>query len=411
MGLGGLYSGELNSSVYPAVTEMNAVNEKPSPQTAERQSLAAPLAPRKSGLRKKLLGIGIPLVVIIGGVLTASWWLTEARYIESTDNAYVQGDIAVLSTRVDGVVAEILVGDNQAVRAGDPLIRIDAADWQVRLDQAAAALAEARASVVTARMQTEQARSAIAQTETAIAQAEAERARATSEANRSSALVAGGIVSRQANENAVANERKAEAARASAEAQRETAQRALAVAEAQTSQAEARVVSAQSQVTLAQNNLAYTVIRAPFDGIAGNRAAQIGARVAPGQNLIAIAPVAGKLFITGNFKETQLAHVKPGDPVRVVADIDSGTAIRAHVDSLSPATGALFSLLPPENATGNFTKIVQRVPVKIVLDDPANSGWMRPGLSVSAAIDTRGKGSAQRGFFRAAFDGIAGLFK
>jgi membrane fusion protein (multidrug efflux system) len=169
-------------------------------------------------------------------------------------------------------------------------------------------------------------------------------------------------------------------------------------------QAQAKLASADAAVRLAQNNLGYATIRAPFDGIVGNRAAQLGQHVQVGQQLIAVAPPAERLFVVANFKETQLRLIRPGLKVVLTPDIDSGAAVRGRVDSLAPATGALFSLLPPENATGNFTKVVQRVPVKIVID-PADAGaarWLRAGLSVTAEVDTRGPDAERRGLFGAA---------
>ena len=155
---------------------------------------------------------------------------------------------------------------------------------------------------------------------------------------------------------------------------------------------------------LAENNLAYTVIRAPFDGIAGNRAAELGQHVTPASQLIAVAPLREQLYVVANFKETQLRRMQPGMKVRLMPDIDPGAAVDGRVDSLAPATGALFSLLPPENATGNFTKVVQRVPVKLVVD-PAQARmpqWLRAGLSVTAEVDTRGPDAQRLGLFGAA---------
>jgi membrane fusion protein (multidrug efflux system) len=150
--------------------------------------------------------------------------------------------------------------------------------------------------------------------------------------------------------------------------------------------------------------MAYTVIRAPFDGIVGNRAAEIGQHVTPTTQLIAVAPLPGRLYVVANFKETQLRRMQPGMKVRLIPDIDSDAVVNGRVDSLAPATGALFSLLPPENATGNFTKVVQRVPVKLVLDpsDAMTAGWLRAGLSVTAEVDTRGPDAERLGLFGAA---------
>ncbi len=380
---------------------MNAVSEKPNAAPEEKISLRNPQSRRRS-LRMPLR-VGGALVVLIGLSLAGNWWFKEGRWIESTDNAYVQGDIAVLSPRIDGNVIRIDVADNQMVKAGDPLITLDPADWQARLDQAKGTRDEAAAAIATAQRQVEQARTAIALADAGIDQAQAELTRAAADAGRTGALVGQGWTSRQANDTAVAAARKAEAALASARAQKASSQDSLAVAQAQVDQAKAKLVTADSAVKLAQNNLDYTVIRAPFDGVVGNRAAQLGQHVQPGQQLIAVTPRADHLFVVANFKETQLRRMVAGQKVTLTPDIDSGQTITGRVASLAPATGALFSLLPPENATGNFTKVVQRVPVKIQLDPgEANAAhWLRAGLSVTAEVDTRGPNAQREGLLGA----------
>ena len=383
---------------------MNAIAEKPSPAADKLSGRAAKTTPDKSSRFRGLLRPVLLALALIGAVLTVNWWFTEGRFIESTDNAYVQGDIAVLGPRIEGDVIAIHVMDNQTVKAGDPLITLDPADWQARLDQARGAAAEAEAAAVTARRQIEQARSAIAQADATIAEAQAEVTRASAEAGRSSSLVGAGWTSRQANDTAIAAARKADAVLASAQAQKSSATQALDVAVAQAEQADARRGTTQAAVRLAESNLSYTIIRAPFDGIVGNRAAQLGQHVQVGQQLIAVTPPARQLYVTANFKETQLRRMRPGQKVLLTPDIDSSATVTGRVDSLAPATGALFSLLPPENATGNFTKVVQRIPVKIVIDaaDADRVGWLRAGLSVTAEVDTRGEGAARLGLFGAA---------
>jgi membrane fusion protein, multidrug efflux system len=390
---------------------MNAIAEKPVPTTDVPFSPAAPPATRS---RRRLRGLIRPVlatVVVIGVATTASWWFTEGRWIESTDNAYVQGDIAVLAPRIEGEVSAIKVADNQRVHAGDPLILLDPSDWQARLAQAQASAAEAEAAITTARQQIAQQQSSIIAAEAAIQQARAEQVRASADATRSAALTAAGWASKQADDLAVAANRKGAAGVASAVAQKAMAEQQVAVLAAQLAQAEARAQSATAAVKLAQNNLSYTVIRAPFDGIVGNRAAELGQHVAPGTQVIAVAPLPDQLYVVANFKETQLRHMRNGMKVRLVPDIDPGAAVDGHVDSLAPATGALFSLLPPENATGNFTKVVQRVPVKIALDKAAaaDAGWLRAGLSVTAEVDTRGPGAERLGLFGAAAATVRGI--
>ena len=377
---------------------MNAITEKPQAVPADAQT---PATPQRARLLRRLWRPAAGLVAAIGVAVTASWWFTEGRYIQSTDNAYVQGDIAVLSPRIEGDVAAIKVADNQLVRAGDPLIVLDPADWRARLAQATAAAAEATAAIETAKRQVAQQQATIEAAHAAIVQAQAEQSRASADAARSGSLVASGWASRQSNDQAVADSRKANASVAATQAQKAAAEQQLGVLNAQVIQATARQQSAAAAVQLAENNLAYTVIRAPFDGIAGNRAAELGQHVTPATQLIAVAPLRERLYVVANFKETQLRRMQPGMKVRLIPDIDPNAAVDGRVDSLAPATGALFSLLPPENATGNFTKVVQRVPVKLMLDpaEAAQASWLRAGLSVTAEVDTRGPDAQRLGLF------------
>jgi len=381
---------------------MNAIADKPLAVPAESQT-PVPASRLARGLRRAWRPVAA-LIVVVGAGVTASWWFTEGRYIQSTDNAYVQGDIAVLSPRIEGDVAAIKVTDNQRVHAGDPLFVLDPADWRARLAQATAAAAEATAAVQTAQRQVTQQRAMIDAAEAAIVQAQAEQVRTGADAKRSGSLVAGGWASHQSNDQAIADSHKADAAVVAAQAQKAAAQAQLDVLGAQVVQAQARQQNAAAAVTLAENNLAYTVIRAPFDGIAGNRAAELGQHVTPATQLIAVAPVRDKLYVVANFKETQLHRMRPGMKVRLIPDIDPDSAVDGRVDSLAPATGALFSLLPPENATGNFTKVVQRVPVKLVIDpaQATHAEWLRAGLSVTAEVDTRGPDAERLGLFGAA---------
>jgi membrane fusion protein (multidrug efflux system) len=377
---------ELKSSSEDAIT-MNAISK-----TAQADPALAPASKPAMPVRKRRLWRPVAaIVVLIGIALIANWWFTEAVFIESTDNAYIQGDIAVLGPRIDGDVISVEVGDNQAVKTGDRLVVLDPRDRQAQLAVARASEAEASSAIATTQRQVEQQRASIATADAMIASADAEQTRAVAEAGRTGALVGAGWTSRQANEVAVADRAKARAMVANAAAGRENALRTLAVAEAQQAQAEARLLSAQAQVRIAENNLSYTVMTAPSDGIVGNRAVRVGTHVAAGQQLLALTPPASSLYVLANFKETQLIHMQPGQSVILTPDIDTNAAVHGRVASMAPATGALFSLLPPENATGNFTKVVQRVPVKLAIDpvDAGKAAWLRAGLSVTADVDTR----------------------
>ena len=360
-------------------------------------------APR-SRFRRVLPLIG--LLLAAGAALGGTWYWQVGRFLESTDNAYVGGDIAVLSSRIEGDVARILVGDNQPVHAGQPLIELDRRDWQARRDGAAAALAEAEANLATLSAQRAQAVAQVAAAESQIAQAEADRVFAVTDAGRAGTLASSGFGTREAVDRTLAARRKAEATVAVAQAGLEAARGAIPVLDAQAKSAVARRDSARAALALAESNLDYTVIRAPFAGVVGNRAAQLGQHVRAGQNLIAVSPPAGQLYVTANFKETQLRRIREGQPVELA--VDAGGTLHGTVQSLAPATGAQFSLLPPENATGNFTKIVQRVPVRIAVDPDQSVGNLRPGLSVEAEVDTRDDPHAPRSLFGVAAAMIPG---
>lgn len=402
---------------------MNALSDKPGAMAPAivSESVSAPVADaapnQKRGVAsfgaRKMLRPAAAGVAVVAALVVGNWWLAEGRYLESTDNAYVQGDIAVLGSRIEGDVASINVVDNQVVHRGDKLLSLDPANWQAKLDQARGAAAEAAAAILTAQAQTRQsaasiaqARATVVQAEASITEAQAEQTRAGLEAGRAGSLSVAGWTSRQSNETAIADRRKADAAFGAAQAQRLADLAAVNAAEAQASQmdiqviaAQARKLSADAAVRLAENDLANTVVRAPFDGTVGNRAAQLGQHVIPALQLLAVTPLREALYVVANFKETQLRHMLPGQKVLLTPDIDSAAAVTGRVDSFAPATGALFSLLPPENATGNFTKVVQRIPTKLVIDaaNAKAATWLRAGLSVTAEVDTRGPDAERLG--------------
>ncbi len=356
--------------------------------------------------RGRLRWLRLPLlcVVLLAGLIAGNWWLLVGRWLESTDNAFLQGDIAVLGARLEGHVAAIRVADNQAVKAGEPLIELDRAIWKARLSEAEASLGAAEAAIVTARQQVTQHRAQITAAEASVEQARAEQVRADADARRAGELVNSGWTSRQAAERATADIRKANAAVAVGLAQLSVTRQQVDVLQATLAQADARRDQARAALERARIDLDNTVLRAPFAGIVGNRAAQLGQYVRTGQPLIAVAPPPERQWVVANFKETQLTHMRIGQPVRLQPDALPGLVLEGRVESLAPATGALFSLLPPENATGNFTKVVQRVPVRLALTpgQATGIGLLRPGLSVRAEVDTRADPAAPRGPLAAA---------
>jgi membrane fusion protein (multidrug efflux system) len=375
-----------DSAVHPVAS--NDINRIASDSQVDATSNAK--NPKRS-LKRAALSVLIIFAAIIAAKFAHDWW-TVGRFIESTDDAFVGGDVTVIAPKVAGFVGQLFVADNQQVHAGDLLLKLDDRDYRVALAKAEAAIAIQQATLTnfdaTARLQ----EAIIAQARATIAATSAETVRAHDDQARYRNLLSTGAVSTQSfqqadtdYQQAIANEDKAQAALTAA-------QRQLEVIETQKQQTRAALQQANAERDLAQLSLSYTELRAPIDGTVGNRSAQVGAYATVGSQLISLVPARG-LWIDANFKESQLAGIRPGSPATVKVDLISGKKFRGHVVSIAPATGAQFSVLPPENATGNFTKIVQRVAVRIVLDDDASAyAPLRPGLSVAAKVNTRASG-------------------
>ena len=332
---------------------------------------------------------GLALLIALSATWYGRQWWTVGRFIESTDDAYVGGEVTVIAPKVAGFIVEVAVTDNQAVHTGDLLIKLDDRDYRAALAKANAAVAAQEATLAnldaTRRLQD----SMIAQAEAEVAAAEAEVARSRFDIMRYSQLASNQYASLQRFQQADADNKKATAAVEKARAALAAARLRLDVIDTQKQEARAARDQAIAERDLARLNLGYTELRAPIDGVVGNRSARAGAYAMVGAQLISLVPAHG-LWVDANFKESQLALVRPGLPASIEADVLPGRVFRGHVASLAPATGAQFSVLPPENATGNFTKIVQRVPVRIQLDDGASMlGDLRPGLSVTVAVDER----------------------
>jgi membrane fusion protein (multidrug efflux system) len=318
------------------------------------------------------------------------YW-TVGRFIESTDDAYIGGDVTVLAPKVSGFIAQVLVTDNQPVRQGDLLIKLDDRDYRAALARADAMVAGQQATLAnldaTRRLQD----AVIRQAQAGISAADAETMRARDDQFRFQTLSKTAAASIQSFQKADADLKQTVAGGEKARATLDAAQQQLMVIDTQKQQVRAALDAAAADRETARLNLGYTELRAPFDGVVGNRSARTGAFAGVGSQLIAVVPARG-LWVDANFKENQLAKMQAGKPATLYADVLPGVTFHGHVSSLSPATGAQFSVLPPENATGNFTKIVQRVPVRILLDgDASELGRLRPGLSVTADVDMRGE--------------------
>jgi membrane fusion protein (multidrug efflux system) len=356
----------------------------------ERDTAVRPApSKRRAVSRKHLLGAAGALVLATGAAWYGHDWWTTGRFIQSTDDAYVGGNVTAIAPHVAGFVTEIAVTDNQHVGAGQLLVRIDPRDYQAALDHAVAVVAAREAALVSLRAQSVLQDSTIRQAAADLGAKAAQAAFAHADAVRYATLARTPAGSRQDAERSLAADQTGQAAIMAAEAALAAARQRLDVLAADTSAAEASVAQARSDLQTAQLNLGYTEIRAPIDGYIGNRAAQVGAYVSAGSYLLSVSPAHG-LWIDANFKEDQLAHMTPGQKATVVADVVPGQVFHGHVLSLAPGTGAIYSVIPAENATGNFTKIVQRVPVRIQLDgSDATLGTLRPGLSTTVSVDTR----------------------
>ncbi len=332
--------------------------------------------------------VGLAVLLLAAAWYGYRWW-TVGRFVETTDDAYVGGDVTPIAPHVSGFVAAILVADNQHVRAGQALVRLDPRDFDAAREQAAAVLRARTANLADLTAKLALQRSLIGEAAAGLAAREAASVFAAEDALRYRVLARANAGSRQDAERAEAATRSAAAAVAAARAGLAAARQQLVVLAAGITAAEADVEAAGAGLRQARLDLGYTVISAPIEGYVGDRYAEIGAYVTAGTDLLAIVPARG-LWVDANFKEDQLARMKPGDEATIVADILPGRSFHGHVLSLAPATGAVFSVIPAENATGNFTKIVQRVPVRIALDGRDGVlGLLRPGLSTIVSVATR----------------------
>jgi membrane fusion protein, multidrug efflux system len=351
---------------------------------------------------RKLVLIAAAVVLLVFGAGGGWYWWTSWRFLQSTDDAYVQSDVSLISPKIEGYIKEVRVRDNEPVAAGQVLFVVDDRDFGAKLAQAEAAVVTAEASVATYATRLKLQQAMIDQAAASLRSAEADLSRAQLDYKRYTALATSDYASRQRYESADADARKADAALGKARAALVAEQSQLAVLESQKREEEAKLTQARAALQLAKNDLDNTVIRAPVAGIAGNRAGQTGQYVKPGTQLLSLVPLP-RVFVTANFKETQLTRMRPGQPAEISVDAYPDQPLQGRVESFAPGSGAQFSLLPPDNATGNFTKIVQRVPVRIAVPaDGPLARLLRPGLSVTVTVDTRREGAAEAG------DGIVG---
>jgi len=354
---------------------------------ASEQKVKTSLRPSRQTIKRAALALAAALGVA-AGVDFGHYYLTTGRYLETTDDAYVKADSTIIAPKVSGYIAQVLVNDNQPVTAGQLLAKIDDRDFRAALSQAQADVAAAEAAVHNLDAQIALQQPIIEQGTADIAAAEANLKFAREEQARYDGLMKTGSGTVQRAQQTDAALRASNAQLQHAKSGLLAAERKVDVLTTQRAQAVAQRDRAHAAEQQAALNLSYAAVTAPVDGTVGARSLRVGQFVQAGTQLMAVVPL-DAVYVVANFKETQLTHVRSGQPVEVTIDGFHGTSLRGHVDSLSPASGLEFALLPPDNATGNFTKIVQRVPVKIVLDDHKLAGLLRPGMSAEPTVNTK----------------------
>jgi membrane fusion protein, multidrug efflux system len=368
----------------------NAMADATDAAAAERS--ARPLAPART-FPWLALGLRLFILLLVGGLVVVlahewDWWVGSAIE-QSTDDAYIEADTTPLAAKVPGYVRQVPVRDFQRVKAGDLLVEIVDDDYRAQLAQAEANVVAARAAIDNIERQKLVQRAMVREAEATIQASEADLTRYHLEAVRQQTLLAQRLAgTHQLTEQAIDNEKRSQATLELSRAQLEQQRQQLNVLDSEGKQARATLEAAQAARDLAAISLGYTRITAPVDGMVGQREVRPGQYVSTGTQVIAVVPLPD-VWVVANYKETQMTRIRLGQPAWVTVDAFPGTVLHGHVDSWSPASGAKFSLLPPDNATGNFTKVVQRIPVKIVLDpDPSVADLLRPGMSVIATIDT-----------------------
>ena len=374
------------AEVNPAQGKAGDVN----PADAQQAAAPAPATPAAPEKKKRSFVLPVVAVAILaaGGWYGYQYW-TDGRFLISTDDAYVQGDIAVIAPKVSGYVEKVEVVENQTVKAGDTLVTLDDGDYRNALEQAQAQLQTQKlslnridAQIAGADASLQQAVAQKGSLDAALRGAEINLKRATELQSKDVGTVASTDNAQVAMEQAKANVMAGEASVVSARAN-------IDLLRAQRKEAEGSVKSLELARDKAERDLSFTVLRAPYDGVIGNLSVQTGDLLSVGKRLASLVPM-DDLYIDANFKETQLAKIEPGSKVRVHVDAFGGHDIEATVQSISPASGSVFSMLPPENATGNFTKVIQRVPVRIVFSkEDLAKHKLRAGLSVVVDVDTR----------------------
>jgi len=389
----------LNNNAAPADVSVSKTAAEATPTTLDagkmppvtESAVTAPTAEapaRKRGGRSLLIGVAATAIIAAAAYYGHNYW-TVGRFEVSTDDAYVKADSTTVAPKVSGYLSEVLVSDNETVKAGQPLARIDDRDFRTALDQAKADVAAADATVSAKQASLDIQQSTIAAARATLDVDRANETFAEQNNKRYTNLATNGYAPVQTAQQAASAIAAAQATIVRDSAALDAATKQVELLNAELAQARATLAHDQAVAHQAELNLSYATIVAPVDGTIGNRTLRVGQYVQAGTQLMAVVPTTAA-YIVANYKETQLTDVRAGQPVDIEVDMFPGRTYRGHVDSLSPASGQEFALLPPDNATGNFTKVVQRIPVKIVLDgDAAEKGDLRPGMSVQPSIDIK----------------------
>lgn len=368
-------------------------SEAPERPVADQPAPTAPAAAAPKSGKRKFVMMGIGLVLALAAASYAGYYTLVGRFFVSTDDAYVRANNTMLGARVSGHISSILAADNTLVHAGDTVLRIDDGDYKIAVAAAATRIATQQATIDRIGRQIAALDSQVAQAKAQLVSAEAGLKRADLDYERQQALSNKGFASRATFETSEAGRDQGAAAVKAAQAAYDVAMSNVDVAKAQQAEAQAQLAELKTTLAKAERDLAFTAVRAPVDGIFSNRLVNAGDFVAVGQRLGNVVPL-DDVYIDANFKETQLKRIRPGQPVTIKVDAYGMRKFSGVVDSIAAGSGSVFTLLPPDNATGNFTKIVQRVPVRIrVPKAVAKQNLLRAGMSVYATVDTN-KGAA-----------------
>jgi membrane fusion protein (multidrug efflux system) len=362
--------------------------EEPATEAPASSSADAETSKPKSALRRKVL-IGVGALAALAAIYFGIHYMVVGRYMVTTDDAYVRANNTVMGAKIAGHISKVAVGDNMRVGAGNVVFEIDDGDYRLAVESARARVATQEATIARIGRQVMAQDSAVEQAKSQLVSAEAGIKRAEADFGRQESLSSKGFASKATFDVSQAGRDQALASVQGAKAALDAAVAQVDVVKAQKAEAEGQLQELRAALAKAVRDLSFTVVRAPVDGTFANRIVNVGDYVQPGQRLANVVPL-DDVYIDANYKETQLGRLKAGQPVSITVDAVSGRTIKGIVDSLAPASGSVFTLLPPDNATGNFTKVVQRVPVRIrVPFSVARENLLRPGMSVITTVNTK----------------------